>query len=71
MGIFDVFKNEFIDIIDWVDDTSDTLIWKFPRHDNEIKMNQYNLNYRNFKRLGFITLAELFCQSNKYVARQI
>ncbi len=39
MGIFDVFKNEFIDIIDWVDDSSDTLIWKFPRHDNEIKMN--------------------------------
>lgn len=39
MGIFDAFKNEFIDIIDWVDDSSDTLIWKFPRHDNEIKMN--------------------------------
>ena len=39
MGLFEVFKSEFIDIIDWVDDTTDTLIWKFPRHDNEIKIN--------------------------------
>ena len=39
MGLLDVFKNEFIDIIEWTDNTSDTLIWKFPRFQNEIKMN--------------------------------
>ena len=39
MGIFDKLRNEFIDIIDWTDNTSDTMIWKFPRKDNEIKMN--------------------------------
>ncbi len=39
MGIFDKFRSEFIDIIDWTDNTADTMIWKFPRKDNEIKMN--------------------------------
>lgn len=38
MGIFDKLKNEFIDIIDWTDNTEDTIVWKFPRHQNEIKM---------------------------------
>lgn len=38
MGLLDSFKNEFIDIIDWTDNTNDTLIWKFPRYQNEIKM---------------------------------
>lgn len=37
MGIFDKIKGQFIDVIEWVDDTNDTLIWKFPRYDNEIK----------------------------------
>ena len=38
MGIFDKLRNEFIDIIEWVDNTTDTIIWKFPRYQNEIKM---------------------------------
>lgn len=29
--------NEFIDIIEWLDDTPDTMIWRFPRYQNEIK----------------------------------
>jgi len=29
--------NEFIDIIEWLDDTQDTIIWRFPRYQNEIK----------------------------------
>ncbi len=28
---------EFIDIIEWTDDTSDTMIWRFPRYNSEIK----------------------------------
>ncbi|MCB0506902.1 MAG: SPFH domain-containing protein [Chitinophagales bacterium] len=37
MGILDTFRNEFIDIIEWTDNTSDTIVWKFPRFQNEIK----------------------------------
>jgi membrane protease subunit (stomatin/prohibitin family) len=33
-----LFTNEFIDIIEWVDNTNDTVVWKFPRFQNEIKM---------------------------------
>lgn len=39
MGLFDKIRNEFIDIIEWVDDSPDTIVWKFPRYQNEIKMN--------------------------------
>jgi len=38
MGFFDKLMNQFIDIIEWVDTTTYTLVWKFPRQDNEIKM---------------------------------
>ena len=39
MGLFDKIRGEFIDIIGWVDESRDTLVWKFPRYQNEIKMN--------------------------------
>lgn len=39
MGLFDKLRNEFIDIIEWVDSSNDTIVWKFPRYQNEIKMN--------------------------------
>jgi membrane protease subunit (stomatin/prohibitin family) len=39
MGLFNKLRNEFIDIIDWTDNTNDTIIYKFPRYQNEIKMN--------------------------------
>jgi membrane protease subunit (stomatin/prohibitin family) len=38
MGLFDKLKNEFIDIIEWVDSSNNTIVWKFPRYQNEIKM---------------------------------
>ena len=38
MGIFDKIRGEFIDIIDWTDDTSDTMVYRFQRQGNEIKM---------------------------------
>ena len=37
MGLFDTFRGEFIDIIEWIDDSQHTLVWRFPRHQNEIK----------------------------------
>ena len=39
MGIIDKIRGEFIDIIEWTDDSRDTIVWRFPRHENEIKMN--------------------------------
>ncbi|PUZ26220.1 antifreeze protein [Chitinophaga parva] len=39
MSLFDKLRNEFIDIIEWVDNSQDVLVWKFPRFQNEIKMN--------------------------------
>ncbi len=38
MGIMDRIRGEFIDIIEWTDDSRDTIVWRFPRYDNEIKM---------------------------------
>lgn len=38
MGLWDKLKGELIDIIDWTDNTNDTIIYKFPRFQNEIKM---------------------------------
>ena len=38
MGLFDALKGEFIQIIEWLDDSNDTLVYRFPVHDQEIKM---------------------------------
>ncbi len=37
MGLFDKLRGEFVDIIEWIDDTRQTLVWRFPRYQNEIK----------------------------------
>ncbi|MEM9269032.1 MAG: SPFH domain-containing protein [Pseudomonadota bacterium] len=37
MPIFDFLKGQFIDVIHWTDDSSDTLVWRFEREDHEIK----------------------------------
>jgi membrane protease subunit (stomatin/prohibitin family) len=39
MGLWDKLKAELIDIVQWVDDTSDTLAYRFERYGNEIKFN--------------------------------
>ena len=38
MGLIDKIKGEFIDIVEWLDQSRDTIVWRFPRYDNEIKM---------------------------------
>lgn len=37
MGIFNTLRNELIDIVEWIDDSRHTLVWRFPRYQNEIK----------------------------------
>lgn len=38
MGLFDFIKNQFIEVIEWVDNTQDTIVYRFPVANNEIKM---------------------------------
>ncbi len=35
--VFDFLKGEFIDVISWLDDTRDTMVWRFDRHGQAIK----------------------------------
>jgi membrane protease subunit (stomatin/prohibitin family) len=37
MGIFDKIRHQLIDIVQWLDDTRDTLVYRFERYNNEIK----------------------------------
>lgn len=37
MGLFNKLRNELIDIIEWKDETHDTIVWRFPRYQSEIK----------------------------------
>jgi membrane protease subunit (stomatin/prohibitin family) len=37
VGILNKLRNELIDIIEYFDDSRDTLAWRFPRYQNEIK----------------------------------
>ena len=62
MGLFDKIKNEFIDIIEWTDNSNDTIVWKFPRYQNEIKMNA-KLTVRESQEAIFLnegTIADVF-----------
>ena len=38
MGLFDKLRGELIDIIEWLDPSDDTMVYRFERYDNEIKM---------------------------------
>ena len=37
MGLFDWIFGQFIDVIEWTDDSQDTMVYRFPREGNEIK----------------------------------
>ena len=37
MGLLDKIKGEFVDIVEWTDDSRDTIVWRFPRYENQIK----------------------------------
>ncbi|MDR2390459.1 MAG: SPFH domain-containing protein [Planctomycetota bacterium] len=62
MGILDSIKEkafgQFIDVIEWIDATRNTLVWKFPRGDNEIK-NGAQLIVRESQAAVFLHEGEL------------
>jgi membrane protease subunit (stomatin/prohibitin family) len=58
----DKIRGEFIDIVEWTDDTRDTIVWRFPRYENEIKMNA-KLVVRESQMAVFVnegTIADVF-----------
>jgi membrane protease subunit (stomatin/prohibitin family) len=62
MGLLDKLRNELIDIIEWTDDTGDTLVYRFPRYENEIKYGA-KLVVRESQSAAFINegkLADVF-----------
>lgn len=38
MGILNFLKNQFIEVIEWLDDSQDTMVYRFPVEGQEIKM---------------------------------
>lgn len=58
MGLLDKFKGEFIDIIEWTDDTQDTMVYRFERHQNEIKMGA-KLTVREGQEAVFINQGQI------------
>jgi membrane protease subunit (stomatin/prohibitin family) len=37
MGLLDKLRGELVDIVEWLDNTNHTLVWRFPRYNNQIK----------------------------------
>jgi membrane protease subunit (stomatin/prohibitin family) len=37
MGLFNKLRGELVDIIEWLDDTNNTMVYRFERIGNEIK----------------------------------
>jgi excisionase family DNA binding protein len=57
MGIMDFIKGELLDIVEWTDDTRDTLAWRFPDDDKAIK-NGAQLIVRESQVAQFVYLGE-------------
>src|SRR3954447_5709243 len=57
MGIIDFFKGELIEIIEWTDDSRDTLSFRFPDDDKAIK-NGAQLIVRESQQAQFVYLGE-------------
>ena len=57
MAIIDFLKKQFIDIIEWTDDSRDTLSFRFPDEDKEIK-NGAQLIVRESQAVQFVYVGE-------------
>lgn len=62
MGILDFIKKQFVDVIDWVEDAEDTLVFRYPMQDREIQ-NGGVLTVRDSQMALFVNegqIADLF-----------
>jgi membrane protease subunit (stomatin/prohibitin family) len=53
MGIFDAIRSQFIEVIEWLDDTGNTLLYRFPVQGQEIK-NGAKLTVRESQTAVFV-----------------
>lgn len=58
MGLWDKIAGEFIDIVEWLDDSSDKMVYRFERYGNEIKYNA-KLVVREGQMAAFINEGQL------------
>jgi membrane protease subunit (stomatin/prohibitin family) len=62
MSIWDKVRGEFIDIVQWIDDTNDTMVYRFERYNNQIKYGA-QLTVRESQTAVFVNegkIADLF-----------
>ena len=62
MAFWDKLFGEFVDVIEWTDDTRDTMVWRFERHGHEIKYGA-KLTVREGQSAIFVnegTMADVF-----------
>jgi membrane protease subunit (stomatin/prohibitin family) len=53
MGILDAIRTQFIEVIEWLDDSGNTMLYRFPVHDQEIK-NGARLTVRDSQTAVFV-----------------
>ena len=53
MGIFDAIRSQFIEVIEWLDDSGNTMLHRFPVHNQEIK-NGARLTVRESQAAVFV-----------------
>ncbi len=58
MGLLKKLKGELVDIIEWLDDTPDTMVYRFERYNNEIKYGA-KLVVRESQNAVFINMGKL------------
>jgi len=58
MNLWNKIFGEFIDVIDWLDESSDTLVYRFPRYNNEIKYGA-KLTVRESQAVVFVNEGEI------------
>jgi membrane protease subunit (stomatin/prohibitin family) len=58
MGLFDKLFGEFIDVIEWLDDSNDTMVYRFERYNNEIKYGA-KLTVRESQNAVFVNEGEV------------
>lgn len=58
MGLFNKLRGEFIDVIEWLDNSNDTMVYRFERYQNEIK-NGAKLTVREGQLAVFINEGQL------------
>ncbi len=58
MTFLDKAIAELVDIIEWTDDSIDTMVWRFPRHENEIKYGA-QLIVRQSQTAVFVNMGEI------------